>query len=74
MDAPRGQSRPVDLYHRGLQVCAITMLAALAAGFWGYFAGPSLAVFVIAAIAAVVGTLGIGMVTYGYFSGDWMNK
>ena len=67
MDAPREQSKSAHPHKRGLQICAVTMLAALAAGFWGYLVEPSAPVFFFVAVAALAGTFGIAVWAFAYF-------
>jgi hypothetical protein len=59
--------KPRDLYTLGLNVCGAAMLAALATGAWGYFLGTSPTLLVIFALAAVVGSCGIGLVAFDYY-------
>jgi hypothetical protein len=44
------------------------MLLAVVAGTWGYLVAPSNFVFVLAALAAVVGVAGIVLLGINYFS------
>ena len=66
MDAPREQSKSAHPYKRGLQICALTMLAALGAGFWGYLVQPA-PVFFIVTVAALGGTFCIAALVFAYF-------
>ena len=52
----------------GLRLCGFGMLTALGAGIGGYFLEPSLVVFVLAGVAAVVGTVGIGLLGFQFLT------
>ncbi len=59
-------SRP--LYKLGLQICGVTMLAALALVTlaWVFLDGPSNAVPIIAAVLGVVGVFGIALLVIDF--------
>jgi len=57
------------LYNIGLQVCGVTMLAALANGALGFIVGPSFPVFAVACVLAVIGLTGIALLAVGFYAG-----
>lgn len=59
--------KPRDLYTLGLNICGASMLAALAAGTWGYFLGPSTLLLVLVALIVVVGTFGIALLAVDFY-------
>jgi hypothetical protein len=63
--------RPHDLYTLGLNMCGLSMLAALAAGIWGYFMGVSTPLLIVVALIAFVGICGITVLMFDFTkSGD----
>jgi hypothetical protein len=55
-------------HQNGLRMCAVAMLLAIVAGMWGYFLAPTTLVFVLAAVAAIIGLVGIGTLGVNYFA------